>query len=88
MGWAVFLISRRQRVFHSFPCVSFQLNLGIFDNRREPSLVINYLLQYIVKELIELEDKPITINGVKYYVRLWNILADDPGMHERDRQRR
>ena len=55
------------------------MHLGIFDNRREPSLIMNYLLKYLVRELLDLQERPIDINGKKYIVKLWNILADDPG---------
>jgi len=53
----------------------------MFDNMREPSLIMNTIMERLVKELqvlgtegfrLDDDDEPI-------YVELLNIVADDPG---------
>ena len=53
--------------------------LGLADTRQEPSLTMNHLLAFFVKELIDLETNGIILGGQRYQVRLFCICADDPG---------
>ena len=51
----------------------------LFENLHEPSLTMNSILAYIVKELKQLSEDGIKIGAETYYVELFNISADDPG---------
>ncbi len=54
--------------------------LQLVETKKEPKETMNSMLEILVSQLVKLDKEGVTIDGEHYYVRLFNIVADDPGM--------